>query len=247
MTVRSNMAPGIRRRPAVIFRECGGCQLQHLTDAAYADYCKSRVAGALAQHGLDTDIRPPHLSPPRTRRRAALRALKAGGRVLIGFNEAGSNRIVDMAECHVLHPILFALIGPLRQLLASIAPARRAVEIQLTLADQGPDLMLKGVEVAGLEAVEALTAFSEGNYLARLSIDDGLGAEPRYEPHPVTVTLAGTPVPLPIGSFLQATEDGEAALIEAVREATAGATRIADLFAGLGTFALSARRPNNRR
>ena len=231
--------PGHQAPPCRHFPQCGGCQLQHLTDAAYGDYCKSRVAGALGQHALETEIRPPHLSPPRTRRRAALRALKAGGRVLIGFNEAGSNRIVDMVECHILHPRLFALIGPLRQLLASLAPARRAVEIQLTLADQGPDLMLKGVEVAGLEAIEALTAFSEGNYLARLSIDDGMGAEPRYEPHPVTVTLAGTPVPLPIGAFLQATEDGEAALVEAVREVTTGAARIADLFAGLGTFALS--------
>ena len=118
-------------------------------------------------------------------------------------------------------------------------PAKRTAEIQLTLADQGPDLLLKGVEVAGLEAVEALTAFSELNRLARLSIDEGFGAEPRYEPQPVTITLGGVAVHFPIGSFLQATEDGEAALVEAVREATARARRIADLFAGLGTFALS--------
>jgi 23S rRNA (uracil1939-C5)-methyltransferase len=124
-------------------------------------------------------------------------------------------------------------------LLAIILPPRRTAEIQLGLADQGPDLLLKGAEVAGLEAVESLTAFSEANRLARLSIDEGFGPEPRYEPQPVTVTLGGIPVALPIGSFLQATEDGEAALVGAVREATAGAARITDLFAGLGTFALS--------
>lgn len=231
--------PGHQVPPCRHFPECGGCQLQHLTDAAYADYCVSRVTGALAQHGLESEIRPPHLSPPRTRRRATLRALRAGGRVLIGFNEAGSNRIVDMAECHILHPRLFGLLPPLRQLLGSILPAKRAAEIQLALADQGPDLLLKGVEVAGLQAVEALTAFSEANALARLSIDEGYGAEPRYEPLPVTVTLAGTPVALPVGAFLQATADGEAALVAAVKEATAGSSRIADLFAGLGTFALA--------
>ena len=109
----------------------------------------------------------------------------------------------------------------------------------MTLADQGPHLMLKGVEVAGLEAIEAVSAFCEANGLARLSIDEGLGPEPRYEPQPVTVALGGIPVALPIGAFLQATEDGEAALVGAVREATQGAARIADLFAGLGTFALS--------
>jgi len=236
---RIEPGPGHQSPPCRHFPKCGGCQLQHLTDAAYADYCASRVTGALAQHGLETDIHAAHLSPPNTRRRASLRALKAGGGVLIGFNEAGSNRIVDMVECHVLHPQLFALLQPLRQLLAATLPARRIGEIQLTLADQGPDLAVKGIEAAGLEAVEALTSFSESNGLARLSIDEGYGTEPRYEPQPVTVTLGGTPVPLPIGSFMQATEDGEAALVRAVREATAGTSHIADLFAGLGTFALS--------
>ena len=230
---------GHQAPPCRHFPECGGCQLQHLTDIAYADYCVSRVAGALAQHGLESDIRPPHLSPPRVRRRATLRALKAGGRVLIGFNSSGSNRVVDMAECRILHPSLFALVPPLRGLLGRILPAKRTAELQLTLANQGPDLMLKGVKAEGLEAIEAITDFCEKNGLARLSIDEGLGPETRYEPQPATVTLGKTAVPLPIGAFLQATEDGELALVDAVREATSGAAHIADLFAGLGTFALS--------
>jgi 23S rRNA (uracil1939-C5)-methyltransferase len=231
--------PGHQTPPCRHFPECGGCQLQHLTDEAYAAYCESRVAGALNQHGLTTEIRAPHLSPPRTRRRATLRALKPGGRVLIGFNEAGSNRIVDMAECHILHPMLFGLLHPLRVLLAGILPPKRTAEVHLALADQGPDVMMKGIEMAGLEAAEALTAFSEANGLARLSVDEGYGAEPRYEPQPVTVTLGGTSVPMPIGSFLQATADGEKALVDCVREAVGEVERTADLFAGLGTFALS--------
>jgi 23S rRNA (uracil1939-C5)-methyltransferase len=231
--------PGHQRPPCRHFPICGGCQLQHLTDAAYAEYCVSRVAGALTQHGLATEIRPPHLSPPRTRRRATLRALKAGGRVLIGFNEAGSNKIVDMLECHILHPKLFELLAPLRALLAKILLPKRTAEVQLALADQGPDVLLKGVTVDGLEAVEALTAFCEPQGLARLAIDEGFGPETRFEPRPVTITLGGLPVAMPAGAFLQATEDGEAALVAAMREAIAGARRTADLFAGLGTFALS--------
>ncbi len=231
--------PGHQVPPCRHFPECGGCQLQHLTDAAYADYCASRVTGALAQHGLETVIRTPHLSPPNTRRRATLRALKAGGGVLVGFNQTGTNRIVDMRECHILHPRLFELVAPLRALLASILPAKRMAEVHLALADQGPDLLLKGVELAGLEAIEALTAFCERNALARLSVDEGYGAEARYEPQPATVTLGGVAVALPVGAFLQATADGEAALVAAVREAVGGSQRTADLFAGLGTFALS--------
>ena len=231
--------PGHQLPPCRHFPTCGGCQLQHLTDAAFADYCESRVAGALAQHGLETEIRPPHLSPPRTRRRATLRALKAGGKVLLGFNEAGSNRIVDMLECHILHPALFDLLQPLRGLLSFILPARRTGDVHLSLSDQGIDIALKGVEVDGLEAVEGLTSFCERYKLARLSVDEGYGLEVRYEPQPVTVMLGGIAVPFPPGAFLQATVDGETALIEAVREACRGSRRIADLFAGLGTFALS--------
>ena len=230
---------GRQEPPCRHFPECGGCQLQHLTDAAYAEYCISRVAGALVQHGLTTEIRIPHLSPPRTRRRAALRALRAGGKMLIGFNAAGSNRIVDMHECHILDPRLFELVAPLRGLLRTILPPRRTAELQLTLVDQGVDLAIRGVEVAGLQATEQLTALCEERRLARLAIDEGYGLEIRYEPVPATVTLGGLTVAFPPSSFLQATQDGEEVLVAAVREAVGDAPRTADLFAGLGTFALS--------
>ena len=231
--------PGHQVPPCRHFPVCGGCQLQHLTDAAYADYCASRIIGALAQHGIETDVRPPYLSPPRTRRRATLRALKAGGGVQLGFNEAGTNRIVDLRECHILDPRLFAMLKPLRGLLATILPPKRSGDVQLTLADQGIDVGLKGVAVEGYEAAVALTDFAEQHRLARLSIDDGIGPETRFEPQPVTIMLSGKPVAFPSGAFLQATADGEATLVEAVTEAVDGAARPIDLFAGLGTFALS--------
>ena len=233
------LGPHHQQPPCRHFPECGGCQLQHVDDDAYRDYLVSRVVTALAQHGLTTEIRDPHLSPPRTRRRASLRALKVGQGAVIGFNAAKSNRIVDMRECHVLRPELFDLIAPLRSLLGGLLLQRRTAEVQLTLVDQGVDLMLKGVEPAGYEAMEGLTGFCENNRLARLSIDQGLGPETLYEPVPATITLAGVPVSFPVGVFLQATEDGEEALGSCVRKAVQGGERIADLFAGLGTFALA--------
>ncbi|WP_324807929.1 class I SAM-dependent RNA methyltransferase [Sphingomonas sp. LY29] len=231
--------PGHQVPPCRHFPICGGCQLQHLTDAAYADYCRSRVVGALAQHGIETEVREPHLSPPRSRRRATLRALSLGKGIAIGFNEAGSNRVVDLRECHVLRPELFALVEPLRRLFKTILPAKRSGEIQMSLTQDGVDLSLKGVQIVGLAAIEGLTEFAKTHGLARLSVDEGYGPETRYEPKPTSVSLSGTRVALPTGAFLQATEDGERALVEAVLEATAGAARTADLFAGLGTFALA--------
>ena len=237
------LAPGPHHQepPCSHFPECGGCQLQQADDEAYRGYLTSRVETALDQHNLATEIRAPHLSPPKSRRRANLRAMRVGQGVVIGFNAQKSHRIVDMRECHILRPELFALVEPLREVLASLLPPRRAADVHFTLVDQGLDLLLKGVAAKGLEAIESLTSFAQTQRLARLSIDQGLGPETLYEPQPATVTLLGVPVTFPVGAFLQATEDGEAALIEAVREAVGGVDNIADLFAGLGTFALAAR------
>ena len=225
--------------PCRHFPRCGGCQLQHVDQESYAAYLTDRIKGALAAQRLPPPVmHEPHLSPPRTRRRASLRAERIGRRIVIGFNEAASHRIVDMRECHILRPELFALIEPLRALLASDLRDRKPAGIRMTLTDQGIDLALEGVSFEGLAGSEALTDFATRQGLARLSLDEGYGPEARWEPEPVTVTLGGIAVPLPPNAFLQATEDGEAALVAAVREIVGKAGTVADLFAGLGTFAL---------
>jgi 23S rRNA (uracil1939-C5)-methyltransferase len=222
------------------FAACGGCQVQHLSDAAYVEYIVDRIGAALASQG----IMPPrfdtaHLSPPKTRRRVALSAERRGKKVLIGFNEASSNRVIDTRQCEVMVPTLFSLLEPLRALLKLLLPERARGRVVMTMADQGVDLLLEGFEADGLTAVEALSAFGEKHRLARLSLDEGYGASARYAPGPVTITLGGVPVALPEGAFLQATADGEGALVEAVQAASAGSATVVDLFAGLGTFALS--------
>ncbi len=230
-----HIAPACRH-----FGTCGGCQLQQASDAAYATYLTDRIVEALKAQALPLpELRTPHLSPPQTRRRASLIAERRGKAVLLGFSEAKSHRLVDLIECPVLHPQLFALIKPLRVLLATLLPARGRAQIRMTLADQGVDLLIAGIEAEGLAAAEAISAFAERHKLARFSLDEGYGPSARYEPEPVTLTLGGVAVGLPEGAFLQATADGEAALVAGVQEALAGCTYVADLFAGLGTFALA--------
>lgn len=231
-----------RRTPACRhFPKCGGCQLQHLSDEAFAHYLTDRIVGGLEGQGLPAPtMLTPQLSPPQSRRRVALRAERRGKQVLLGFNEGGSHKIIEIRECPVMRPELFALIAPLRALLPGLIRDKRSADIRMTLTDQGVDLMLAGVEAEGLAAAEAITDFAAKHKLARLSLDEGYGAATRWEPDPVTVTLGGVAVPLPEGSFLQATNEGEAALVAAVQRIIAGAGEVADLFAGLGTFAFAA-------
>lgn len=236
-----SITPGPHRAipPCRHFPECGGCQLQHLDDAAYAAFVRDRVVGALAGQGLAAEVRPALLSPPRTRRRATLHGERVGNRIVLGFTEGASHKLIDLAECHILAPELFALIAPLRSLLAATLPGNARADVHLALCDQGVDVVVKGLTADTLASAEALTGFARRQGLARLSLDDGFGPEARWEPDAVTVTLGGVPVPLPPGAFLQATPEGEAALIAGVREAIGTPRTVADLFAGLGTFGLA--------
>ena len=235
-------APSCRHFPA-----CGGCQLQHLSETALAAYVAGRVEGAARGQGLDPGtVSPPHISPAHTRRRATLHAQAIGKRVVLGFREAGSHKIVDLRECPVLVPELAALVPPIRRLLEARGSRSLAADIALTLADQGPTVDLAGLTMEGLAQTEALLDFARDNRIARLTLDQGDGPETVWEPDPVTVTLGGVPVGLPPGAFLQATHDGEGALIDAAREWLAGAATVADLFSGLVTFAFALAGPDTK-
>ena len=233
------------------YPQCGGCQLQHLDDAALGAFVADRVTGAvLGQHLAPAEITaPPHLSPPASRRRATMHASAIGNRVVLGFREQGTHHIVDLRECAVTAPPLVALVKPLRELLTRLATRGMAVDIEMTLADQGVAVGIKGLavdgpKVSGLAAIESLSDFARAHGLARLTIDAGYGPETQWEPEPVTVTLGrdfggGVPVGLPPGAFLQATADAEAALTSATVGWLHSATMVADLFAGLGTFSFA--------
>lgn len=237
-----SLIPGPNRTDPVCrhFGKCGGCQLQHVAETALAEFVRDRVAGALAVQQVEAgEILPAHLSPPQSRRRAALSALKAGKQIALGFNAAQSNQIVDMRMCPLLLPDLFALVAPVRALLDIIAPQRRPVKVKLQMLDQGAELILEGAKADGLDAAMALQDFAGEHRLARLAVDQGDGLETLWQPEPPTMRFGDILVEVPPFAFLQATAAGQEALVRAVRDAIGEAPAVADLFAGVGTFALS--------
>jgi len=231
--------PGHVDPPCKHFGTCGGCQLQHADDAVLRDFVRGRVTNAAKGQGLSAEqLLPEHLSPKNSRRRATLHALRTHRGAVVGFREEGSHRLVDLAECPVLRPELARFIAPLRAFTGKFGP-KGNVDIALSLCDQGADLGLTNFPLEGLEATEAALDFARDQGLARLTIDQGYGPETVWEPEPVTITLSGYPVAMPAGAFLQATQDAENQMAADLVDWLSGSRMIADLFAGLGTFAFA--------
>ena len=231
-----HVAPACRH-----FTTCGGCQLQRADDSVLTEFVRDRVLNAARGQGLEpAELLPVHLSPPHTRRRAGLHGLRTARGAVLGYREGGSHKVVDLKECPVLHPRLAALIAPLRAFVAAHGP-KAMVGISLTLADQGGEAGLSNFPLEGLGPTEAALDFAREQGLARLTVDQGYGAETVWEPEPVTVTLSGVPVGLPAGAFLQATHDAEDRMVADAAEWLGDARIVADLFAGLGTFAFGLR------
>lgn len=225
--------------PCPHFGTCGGCQLQHADDHVLQNFVRDRVVNAaMGQELAIVELLEEHLSPPHTRRRATLHALRTARSAVLGFKEAGSHRLVDLDQCPVLRPELTALFEPLREFLGAHGP-KGNVDVALSLGDQGVDLGLTHFPLEGLAATEAALDFARDHALARMTVDQGYGAETVWEPEPVTISLSGLPVTMPPGAFLQATEDAEARMIEDARAWLSEAKIVADLFSGLGTFAFA--------
>ncbi|MBI1182529.1 MAG: hypothetical protein GC201_18460 [Alphaproteobacteria bacterium] len=219
------------------FGACGGCALQHLAAAPYAAFKREQVVRALGHHGLgEVPVGEPLIVPAGARRRTALSAKRAGGRLLLGYQERASHRLVDVSHCPVIVPQLERLLAPLRDLLGGVLAPGGAARVSLTATATGVDVILTADEPPDLAARERLAAFAEAHDLARIGVESAAGYEPVAARRTPMVAFDGVQVPLPPGAFLQATEASEAWMIGAARRAVAEATRIADLFAGCGTF-----------
>lgn len=234
------VTPGPHRAlpPCAHFGTCGGCQLQHVDEESLGDFITMRIMAALAGVGIAASkIHPPHLSPPGARRRASLRAASDAGGISIGFNVEGSNRIVDLGECHVVTPAIWTAIQGLRRILPPLVARGTAAGIKLTETASGIDMLLSNVRI-NAAAVNALAAYAKAHRIARVSADMDGGTDIIVQHAEPFVRIDDVMVALPPGSFLQATRDGERALQTAVLQACTGARHVADLFCGVGTFAL---------
>ncbi len=227
--------------PCPHFGPCGGCKLQHFAAAPYEDWKTQQVRQALQRQGFSPEVlRPLHRVAAGSRRRAVFAATKAGGRLLLGFNQRASHRLVDLDSCLLLTPALQALLAPLRQALSGLLAEGELGDVAANETAEGIDLCLVSPRSPDLAAREALATFAEANDLARISWSPPRGeAEPIAQRRPPRVFFGGVAVEPPPGAFLQPSLEGEAFLTQRILDYLPdGAARGADLYAGCGTFTL---------
>jgi 23S rRNA (uracil1939-C5)-methyltransferase len=238
----AEIIPGPNRAapPCGHFGDCGGCTLQHVALPAYTQWITDRILMALGQHDVvPVHIEPAHVSPPGTRRRVAMKALRVESGVLLGFNRKGAHVLVDVHSCSIADPRITALLDPLRAMLSQLLGPKQPVALHITLTDTGIDLLIGDYSASGLQDRQRLTDFARDQKLARLSLRTSVGVDVIVEQSAPLLHFDDVAVALPLESFTQATPEAEAAMITAVQQSIGKAKVIADLFCGVGTFALS--------
>lgn len=220
------------------FETCGGCALQHWAEPAYRGWKIDLVRQALGHRGLALPERmEPVFVPQATRRRAEFAALRQGGAIQLGFHARGSNAIVDQHECPILVPALRALMVPLRSVLGQVLHEGRNADILATETLTGIDLLVTADDTPNPAARAILARFAAENNVARIAWQAKRGTpEPVVLLRPPQVRFGDVLVDLPMPSFLQPSAVGEAALKAAVLSMVGKPKRIAELYAGIGTF-----------
>ena len=216
------------------FGTCGGCSLQHLEAEAYRAFKRETVVTALRQRGLDVEVGGLIACPPASRRRVTWTALRTDAGMLLGYRKAMSHDIVDIAEDPIAVPAVAGAIPLVRELAGVLAPGRDAFKLLVTATETGLDIAVTGTGVLAEGRRQRATQFAIANRLARLSVEGEIVVEPAKP----MVVVGDVPVNPPPGAFLQAVAEAEAAMAGLVTAHLAKAKRVADLFAGIGTFAL---------
>lgn len=217
------------------FTVCGGCAIQHWEARAYRAWKRNIVVESLAQAGIACEVAPLVDAHGSGRRRITLHARMGTHEVLkVGYAAASSHDIVPVDRCPVLDPALDGALDAAWAIAEALRPMRKPLDIQFTATRGGLDADVRGSGPVNATMTSKLSAIAQAHRLARLTRHGELVVLR----NPPVVAMGTAEVTLPPGSFLQATEAGEQALAALVLDHAGRARHVADLFCGVGPFAL---------
>jgi 23S rRNA (uracil1939-C5)-methyltransferase len=216
------------------FAHCGGCAVQTLAADSYARWKRDLVESALRRAGLTNEVLDLADAHGAGRRRANFHARYVRGQTRVGFMQARAHEIVEIDSCPVLAASMDGALPAARAIAEALAASGKPLDILVTATASGLDVDLKGRGTLGEAETKSLVRIALAHDLARLS-NHGSIVISRRTP---MLAMGKAMVAPPPGVFLQATKTGEEALAARVCAHVAGTRYIADLFSGIGTFAL---------
>ncbi|AZN98628.1 class I SAM-dependent RNA methyltransferase [Mesorhizobium sp. M9A.F.Ca.ET.002.03.1.2] len=216
------------------FTECGGCAIQHFEAEAYRQWKRDKVAHALKAKGIACDIGPLVPCAPHTRRRVVFSVRRAEAGMRLGFVRALSSEIIPIEECPISLPAIVAALDRLKALAGLVCATTKPFHMTVTVTASGLDVAVHDSGKLGEHQRRIASNFVIAKELARLSVDGEIIVEPRK---PV-VQFGAVAVAVPPGAFLQASEAAEQTMADLVGQHLSRAKKVADLFAGCGSFAL---------
>lgn len=222
------------RPPCAHFKSCGGCALQHASDTFVATWKAELVREALAHQRITCAIRPTQTSPAQSRRRATFAARRTKKGATVGFNGRASSTIVPVPNCILIEPQLKAAFSLAEALVLAVGSRKGVLDVAATLSEAGLDVAVTGGKPLDPALQMTVIGIAQEHDLARLTWDNEVVVERAAPVH----RFDGIAVRTPPAGFLQATSHGEETLQTLVRDAVGSSKRVADLFAGSGTFAL---------
>jgi 23S rRNA (uracil1939-C5)-methyltransferase len=242
----------------VNFGRCGGCSLQH---------CDARAQVAAKQRVLEDNlwhvgrVRPQHMLAPihgpawgyRRRARLTARHVPKKGGSLIGFHEKRSSFVADMTSCEVLPPHISALLGPLRDLVNQLDIRQRMPQIEVACGDAADVLVFRVLEPPSEADRALLRAFADSHrvhvYLQPKGPDS---AHPLWPATPADLYYDlpefGIRMPFFPTEFTQVNHEVNRVLVHRAVSLLAPqpGERVADMFCGIGNFALPIARSGAR-
>lgn len=252
--VRANVVDGRAQKPVIEkpspdriepvcrhYSACGGCSVQHLAEEPYLVWKSGLVEKALRDRGIETEVSGTIAATMGGRRRAVLTATRAGRHTLLGYHEKASHRLVDIAECPVLDPVIVEALPGLKSLASEVLPKKGELRMTVLVTTTGLDVALDKADKGYERKIPALSQKVVDQNLARLSVN----GEVILELRPPLLDMGGIGIVAAPGGFAQATLAAEHALSKLVIDGVGKAKTIADLFSGVGTFALRLGRQAN--
>lgn len=217
------------------FGVCGGCALQHWALPQQHDWKRQLVINALSRAEIKADVGATIDAHGDGRRRATLHIRRGNNDILeVGFAAPRAHHIVPIDRCPILAPAMKGTIEIAWDIAAALKLGKKPLDIQVTATDSGLDVDVRGSGPLSAERSAALAQLAAKRRLARLTRHGELVAQ-NSAPQ---IAIGRAKVAIPPGTFLQATAAGEAVLARLVMDYAGKAKSVADLFAGIGPFAL---------